>query len=391
MAAMTATPSRALTVAVLGTTQTLSWASSYYLPAILAAPIAAEFGLPRAAIFGVFSGALLLTAVLGPWAGRRIDERGGRDVLAASNLVFAAGLLLMGLAPGPLVFCAAWAIVGVAMAMGLYDAAFATLAGLYGKDARASITGITLIAGFASTVGWPATALMDAAWGWRGACLGWAALHLALGLPLNRLLIPRAPPPPKAGAPGAGEDAGAAPRFRDMALLAFVLATAGFSASALGAHLPGVLQAAGATATAAVAAGALLGPAQVGARILEFGLLRKISPLVSARIAAAAHPMAVVVLVAGGAPMAAVFVLIHGAGNGMLTITRGTLPLALFGPVGYGRRQGLITAPARAAQALAPFFFGLLVDEAGAQALWLTAALGAAAVAALFALRVRGA
>ncbi|WP_206035616.1 MFS transporter [Roseomonas sp. HF4] len=388
---MTAAPSRALTVAVLGTTQTLSWASSYYLPAILAAPIAAEFGLSRAAIFGVFSGALLLTAVLGPWAGRRIDERGGRDVLAASNLVFAAGLLLMGLAPGPLVFCAAWAIVGVAMAMGLYDAAFATLAGLYGRDARSSITGITLIAGFASTVGWPATALMDAEWGWRGACVGWSALHLGLGLPLNRLLIPRAPPPAKAAAATGSEDSAAAPRLRDMALLAFVLATAGFSASALGAHLPGVLQAAGATATAAVAAGALLGPAQVGARILEFGLLRKVSPLVSARIAAAAHPIAVVALVAGGAPMAAVFVLIHGAGNGMLTITRGTLPLALFGPEGYGRRQGLITAPARAAQALAPFFFGLLVDEAGAQALWLTAALGAAAVAALFALRLRGA
>ena len=196
------------------------------------------------------------------------------------------------------------------------------------------------------------------------------------------------PPPEKAAAAAAAGDAGA-PRMLDMVLLAFVLATAGFSASALGAHLPGLLQAAGATAAVAVAAGALLGPAQVGARILEFTFLRKISPLVSARIAAAAHPVAVAVLLAGGAPMAAVFVLIHGAGNGMLTITRGTLPLALFGPVGYGRRQGLITAPARAAQAFAPFFFGLLVDAHGAQSLWLTAGLGAAAVAALFVLRLR--
>lgn len=386
---MTASANRALTVAVLGTTQTLSWGSSYYLPAILATPIAAEFGLSRAAIFGVFSGALLLTAVLGPAAGRAIDSRGGRDVLAVSNVVFAIGLLMMGLAPGPLVFGLAWALMGVGMAMGLYDAAFATLAGLYGKEARASITGITLIAGFASTVGWPATALMEAEWGWRGACFGWAALHLLLGLPLNRLLIPRVPPPEKAVASSATAPEGKAPRLRDMALLAFVLATAGFSASALGAHLPGLLQAAGATAAAAVAAGALLGPAQVGARILEFGFLRKVSPLVSARIAASLHPLAVGVLLAGGAPMAAAFVLIHGAGNGMLTITRGTLPLALFGPVGYGRRQGLITAPARAAQALAPYGFGLMVDAQGAQALWLTAALGAAAVAALFVLRTR--
>ena len=385
---MSITSNRAMTVAVLGTTQTLSWGSSYYLPAILATPIAAEFGLSRATIFGIFSLALLLTAVLGPAAGRAIDRRGGRDVLAVSNIVFAIGLVLMGLAPGPLMFCLAWAVVGVAMAMGLYDAAFATLAGLYGKDARNSITGITLIAGFASTVGWPTSALMEAEWGWRGACLGWAALQIMVGLPLNRLLIPSVPPPEKA-AGAAATGAGPQPRFVDMAMLAFVLATAGFSASALGAHLPGLLQAAGATAAAAVAAGALLGPAQVGARILEFGLLRNVNPMTSAKIAAAAHPLAVAVLLTGGAPMAAVFVLIHGAGNGMLTIVRGTLPLALFGPVGYGHRQGLITAPARASQAFAPYFFGLLVDAYGTGSLLLTAALGLAAVAALFLLKAR--
>ncbi len=381
-------PSRALTVAVLGTTQTLSWGSSYYLPAILATPIAAEFGVSRATIFGIFSIALLLTAVLGPAAGRAIDQRGGRDVLAVSNLVLAAGLAMMGLAPGLVVFCLAWAVLGVGMAMGLYDAAFATLAGLYGKEARNSITGITLIAGFASTVGWPASALMEAEWGWRGACLGWAALQILVGLPLNRLLLPPVPPPEKSAA-GTAQESGPAPRTADMALLAFVLAAAGFSASALGAHLPGLLQAAGTTAAAAVAAGALLGPAQVGARILEFGFLRRVDPLVSARIAVVAHPVAVLVLFAGGAPMAAVFVLIHGAGNGMLTITRGTLPLALFGPVGYGRRQGIITAPARATQAFAPYFFGLLVDAYGTGSLVLTAGLGLAALAALYLLKAK--
>lgn len=381
-------PSRALTVAVLGTTQTLSWGSSYYLPAILATPIAEEFGVSRATIFGIFSIALLLTAVLGPAAGRAIDQRGGRDVLALSNIVFAVGLAMMGLAPGLIVFCLAWAVLGVAMAMGLYDAAFATLAGLYGREARNSITGITLIAGFASTVGWPTSALMEAEWGWRGACLGWAVLQIVLGLPLNRLLLPPVPPPEKAASRAATET-GPEPRFADMALLAFVLATAGFSASALGAHLPGLLESAGATAAAAVAAGALLGPAQVGARILEFGFLRNVNAMVSARIAVVAHPVAVAVLFAGGAPMAAVFVLIHGAGNGMLTITRGTLPLALFGPVGYGRRQGLITAPARASQAFAPYFFGLLVDAYGTGSLLLTAGLGLAALFALFLLKVR--
>lgn len=380
--------SRTAVVSILGTTQTLSWASSYYLPAILAAPIAAEFGIPRAAVFGIFSGALLLTAFLGPAAGRAIDARGGRDVLALSNLVFAAGLVLMALSHGLVPLCIAWALLGVAMAMGLYDAAFATLAGLYGKDARNSITGITLIAGFASTVGWPATALMEAEFGWRIACLGWCAAHLLLALPLN-LMLPKAPPPePKADIVLEAESTGdRAARRRATILLSFVLATAGFAASALGAHLPGLLQAAGASAAAAIAAAALLGPAQVGARILEFSVLRKMHPLAAARFAAALHPIGVVVLFAVGAPAAAAFVLLHGAGNGMLTIARGTLPLALFGPVGYGHRQGLITAPARAAQALAPFLFGLMVERVGADALWLTAALGVFALVALLALR----
>jgi len=377
-----------LVVAILGVTQTLSWGSSYYLPAILASPIAAEFGLSRATVFGLFSGALLLTAFLGPAAGRAIDRRGGRDVLAVSNLVFIAGLLVMAFAPGPLALALAWAILGVAMAMGLYDAAFATLAGLYGKDARNSITGITLIAGFASTVGWPLTALMEAEFGWRGACIGWALIHLVLALPLN-LVLPRTPPsaPRAASTPAAAAPADSAAQRRAMILLAFMLAATGFTSSAIGAHLPGLLQAAGVTAAGAIAASALLGPAQVGARILEFGLLRKIHPLASARIASAAHPVAVAVLLAFGAPGAVAFVLLHGGGNGLVTIARGTLPLALFGPAGYGHRQGVITAPARATQALAPFGFGLLMDWAGVGALWLTAALGVLALISLLMLK----
>lgn len=378
---------RALVVAILGATQTLSWGSSYYLPAILAAPIAAELGLSRAAVFAMFSGSLLLTAFLGPAAGRAIDRRGGRDVLALSNLVFIAGLLLMAFANGPVLLAAAWAILGVAMAMGLYDAAFATLAGLYGKEARNAITGITLIAGFASTVGWPTSALLEAEFGWRGACVGWALLHLLVALPLN-LLLPRTPPPaPKAAATHAEAPPDTAAQRRAMILLAFMLAATGFTSSAIGAHLPGLLQAAGVTVAGAIAASALLGPAQVGARILEFGLLRKIHPMASARIAAAAHPVAVAVLLAFGAPAAAAFVLLHGGGNGLVTIARGTLPLALFGPAGYGHRQGIITAPARASSALAPFGFGLLMDWAGVGALWLTAVLGVLALASLLLLK----
>jgi MFS family permease len=386
---VSAKASKARVVTVLGTTQTLAWGSSYYLPAILAAPIAEDLGLSRALVIGVCSGSLLLTALLGPAAGRAIDQRGGRDVLALSNVIFALGLFLMAFAHGLPMLALSWFIIGIAMAMGLYDAAFAALAGLYGKDARSSIVGITLFAGFASTVGWPLTALMEVEWGWRGACLGWAALHFLFCLPLNRFLIPQAPPPPpKVAAPPLSAEE-SRERKRDMILLAFVLASASFSSTALGAHLPGLLQSAGTTLAAAIAAGALMGPAQVAARVVEFTMMRKMNPLFSARIAAGAHPVAVALLLMLGAPFAALFVIIHGAGNGLLTITRGTLPLALFGPVGYGQRQGFITAPARASQAFAPLLFGLLLDDYGAASLWLTALLGVAAVAALFMMRVR--
>src|SRR3984893_16264211 len=152
-----------LTVVVIGTTQTLAWASSYYLPAILAAPIAAELGVPKALFFGCFSASLLLQAALGPMIGRAIDRHGGRGVLAWSNLVLAGGLVWLALAAGPAGLAGAWALLGIGMALGLYDSAFATLTALYGREARAPITGITLLAGFASTVGWPLSALLDPA------------------------------------------------------------------------------------------------------------------------------------------------------------------------------------------------------------------------------------
>jgi len=374
-------------VLALGSSQTLSWACSYYLPAILAAPMARELGVSASFVFGAFSAALVLSALLGPAVGRMIDRRGGRDMLAASNLVIAAGLVALALAPGPVVMGLGWLVLGVGMAMGLYDAAFATLAGLYGRAARGPITGITLIAGFASTVGWPLSALMEEAFGWRGACLAWAALQLAVALPLNRLLVPPAPPPGKP-APAEGQ-ALPAPRFA-MPLLAFVFAATWCVTGAMAAHLPTLLQAAGASAAGAVAAAALVGPAQVAARLLEFGLLQRFHPVVSARLATLGHPLGAVALVLAGGIAAPVFAVLHGMGNGILTIVKGTLPLAVFGPVGYGARQGLLSAPARFMQALSPFGFGLLLEHASiGAALALTSALTLSAFVALSLLRMQ--
>lgn len=371
-------------VLALGATQTLAWASTYYLLAVLAAPMARDLGLAPWEVFSVFSGALLLTAVLGAPVGRAIDRRGGRPVLLVSVFVLAGGLVLLALAQGFWTLCLAWAVLGLGMAMGLYDAAFAALAGLYGNAARNPITGITLIAGFASTLGWPLSTLMLAEWGWRGACWGWVAILLAVALPLV-LSLPRAGPPPrKEEAPHAPPPGGAR---RAGLLLAFAFGVTGFVSTALSQHLPAILIAAGAAPAAAIAAAALMGPAQVGARVLEFGLLRRVHPLLAARGAQLAHPLGALALVVAGAPAAAVFAVLHGAGNGLLTIARGTLPLAVFGPAGYGARQGLIIAPARVSAALAPALFGLMLEAQGAAALWLTSLLSLLAFAALVLLR----
>ena len=374
---------RHATVLKLGTAQTLAWAGSYYVPAILAGPMARDLGVATPTIFLAFSMALLLTALLGPAVGRAIDRRGGRGVLAAANGVFALGLGLLAAAQGPVLLFTAWAVIGLGMAMGLYDAAFATLARLLGREARGAITGITLLAGFASTLGWPLTAAMEAAWGWRGACLGWAAIHLALCIPLNLSL-------PRGGGPQADlpTPAAAGAATRATWLLAFVIAAGGFSGAALSAHLPTLLSQAGATPTAAIAAAALMGPAQVCARLLDATLLRRAHPLLSARLAQLCHPLGVAALLALGPIAAPLFTLLHGAGNGILTIVRGTLPLAVFGPAGYGARQGLIVAPSRFVAALAPAGFGYVVERFGTGSLWLTAALSLAALAALMALRV---
>jgi MFS family permease len=380
--------SKALVVTLLGTTQTLAWAGSYYIPAILAPGMAEALGVNPSTVFVAFSCALLLTAFLGPRVGRAIDLHGGRQVLMASNLVLAAGLGLLAAAQGPVLLFAAFGVIGIGMAMGLYDAGFATLARIYGKDARGAITGITLIAGFASTVGWPLTALMQAEWGWRGACAGWALIQLLLALPLNALL-PRGTVQAPATAPGAPPDAETVRQTRRAAwLMAFIFMSGGFAAAALAAHLPGLLVAAGATPAAAIAAGALMGPAQVAARVFEFTLLRRAHPLLSAKIAQVTHPIGAGILLVFGGPMAAVFVVLHGAGNGIQTIVRGTLPLAIFGPAGYGARQGLVVAPARFMGALAPALFGFVVEGYGAHALWLTTGLSLMAFMALFFLRV---
>jgi predicted MFS family arabinose efflux permease len=243
------------------------------------------------------------------------------------------------------------------------------------------MTGITLLAGFASTVGWPVSAWMMAHYGWRETCLAWAVMHVCLGLPLNYFLLPRAQ------SAGGMESARKPyiPMDRNMWLLAASFALAWTVTGAMATHLPRLLEAGGATTGQAIAAGMLIGPAQVAARIFEALVLGRAHPLLSARLAMITHPLGagLVGIFGGGGVLAYAFVALHGFGNGILTIARGSVPLAIYGPTNYGYRLGLLGAPARIAQAIAPVLFGLLVDWWGFGALLVSSGFSLTALAAL--------
>jgi len=381
---MTTRPHPTVVIIGLGLAQTLAWGSTYYLPAILAEPMAQELGVLSGVAFAAFSVALIVSAIPGPGVGKKIDQIGGRSLLTLSSPIFAFGLVVLGLAGNVETMFAGWTILGVGMAMGLYEAAFATLTGIYGRQARRAITGITLLAGLASTICWPVSALIENEFGWRATCFFWAALHVTLGLGLNRFLVPVNPTPRTVSQ--SAESGTATPLSKSMLLLSFVFSVTWFLSTAMAAHLPNLLQQSGATQGAAIAAAALIGPAQVLGRLLEFGILQRFHPLLAARLAMLGHPIGAVAILSLGAPTAYIFAVLHGAGNGILTIAKGTLPLAIFGPDGYGHRQGVLMVPARFMQAAAPLLFALLLDRFEAHALLVSTALGLAGLLALMTL-----
>jgi MFS family permease len=362
---------RLVVILVLGTTQTLAWASSFYLPAILGDRIAEDLGMSSTWFFAAFSAALVVSALVGPRVGRTVDAIGGREVLAVSNVVLAAGLAVLAFAHSQVMLWLAWMVLGVGMGIGLYDTAFAALGRIYGSEARSAITGITLLAGFASTVGWPLTAWGVSELGWRETCLAWAATHIILGLPLNLLL-------PKALRVATASDTSKPhiPLDRPMIVLGLAFAASWTVVTAMAVHLPRLLEVAGASSIQAVAAGTLIGPSQVGARLFEASFMKRFHPMVSARLSVVLHPIGAAVLGMFGAAVASVpFTILHGAGGGILTIARGTVPLAIFGSENYGYRLGVLGVPTRIATAAAPLLFGILIDKFGAGVLVFSSAL----------------
>ncbi len=376
------------TVFAIGAAQTLGWGSTYYLPAVLADSIAKDIGVSTSTVFGAFSLSLVVAAILGPFAGRQIDRLGGRLILMSSSVAFAVALVVLSVSSGPVTLFGAWIVIGVGMSIGLYEAAFSTLARLYRSGARSAITVVTLMAGFASTACWPISAHLDAEIGWRNVCLFWAILHVTVGLPLywslKDALQPEQQRQHEIKQTWQESDHVDRPApASSMVLLAILFASTWFIATGMAAHLPRLLVELGATPSASMLAAALLGPAQVAGRLLEYFFLSRHHPLLSARLASLAHPVAAAALLLIGAPAAFAFAALHGFGVGILTIATGTLPLVMFGAHGYGLRQGLLMAPARCAQASAPFAFALLIDAWGVMSLIATLLLALLGLAAL--------
>jgi len=355
-------------IAALGIAQILSWGASYYLPAILARPIAADMGWPLAWVVGGLSLGLLVAGLAAIRVGRAIERHGGRPVLAASAVLIATGLVLLAAAPNLAVYFLAWAVIGIGMAAGLYDAAFSALGRTFGADARLAITHLTLWGGFASTVCWPLSALLVEGLGWRGAALAYAAIMLLVVLPLHLLGLPREERRDGAGATAAGAgtqgETPAARRPLVFALLAAMMTAGGTIMAIWSVHAIAILQAGGLSLIAAVRLGALVGPAQVGGRVAEMLSGGRHHPLWTLAVSVA--------LVAGGLtalwaefPIPAIALIAYGAGNGIWSIARGTVPLALFGSAGYAVQMGRLATPSLIAQAAAPPLGAFLLEWAG--------------------------
>ena len=363
---------RRVVITALGVSQILAWGTSFYFPAVFAEPIVRETGWSLGAVVGGTSLGLLVAGLISPQVGRLIGRHGGRPVLLASSLFFAAGLTGVGLAPVLPVYLLAWVLIGAGMGTGLYDAVFAALGRIYGSEARAPITNLTLFGGFASTVCWPLSAFMIEHAGWRGACLIYAGLHLLLSLPLQMAVVRPALASGEA-APGAADASTQSepPRIAHesliFALLALVLSLAAGIGAIVVVHLLIFLQARGVDFTLAVSLGTLFGPAQVGARVVERLFGARYHPIWT-MIGACALMALGLALLWGGFPLLILTIVIYGAGYGVSWIGRGTLPLALFGSVRFPQLMGRLAFPSLIVQALAPSAGALLIEAAGVDA-----------------------
>jgi MFS family permease len=391
---MFADPWRA--VSVLGVTQIIAWGTIFYSPVLTAPLIVTETGWSLSFVMGGFSLGLLVAGLVSPFVGRSIDRHGGHAVMAIGALVSALGLLMLAHAHSKPIYLAVWVVLGAGLGASLYDPAFASLGRIFGAEARRPITLLTLAGGFASTAGWPTTHILLGAVGWRGTYIVYAALMATVCAPLYAFALPRS----RAATGPAPSGAAARPSAALLPArgLPFVLVTAAFTAyafvpSALSAHLLAIFGRAGIDSATVVFIGTLFGPAQVIARVTELAFGRNVHPLLVARAAVALLVLAFALLALFGisTPLAAAFALMFGAANGLITITRGALPLSLFGSDGYGRLIGRISGFWLVMQSAAPLVMAFIAERASdSKALVFAACFALVALACFAAIRRPG-
>jgi MFS family permease len=355
-------------VLVLGVTEILAWGTIFYPPVLTVPLIAQERGWSMSFAMGGFSLALLTAGLVSPRVGMLIDRHGGHRVMSIGSLLAALGLALIVYADHPAAYLAVWMLLGVATAATLYDPAFATLGRIFGIAARRPITALTLAGGFASTVSWPVTHLLLNAVGWRGTYLVYAAVLALVAAPLHAFALPRTRTDAAARSdqPAQAPITVLPPTGWPFLLVAAAFAAYAFVPSGLSAHLLAIFARAGIDAATVVAIGALFGPAQVAARICELMVARRIHPLFVARFAVAMLLAAFALLALFGLSVAtaAAFAVMFGMANGLLTIARGAVPLALFGAAGYGHLMGRIGGPYLVMQAIAPLVLAFVAERA---------------------------
>jgi hypothetical protein len=366
VAARAAEQSPAKVVLAVGVAQIFGWGSSYYLLGALAKPIAGETGWPLVLVLSGLSLALLIAGAISPQMGRTVARRGGKVVLAASTLLLAFGLGVVASSRSPISYLLGWSVMGLGMGLGLYDAAFAALGSHFGPASRKLITAMTLIAGFSSTLTWPLSLLLLDAVGWRGACLAYAALEIAVCLPLYLLFLPigAANVHPSAGASGARSLL--SPRS-DFYILGVILTLLSSVTAILSVNLISIIVALGVASGAAVGLATLLGPAQIFARLVEMVLGQRYHPTITLALATGCLAIGIVLL-RGGQTAIILGVLIYGGGVGVSWVARGTVPMAIFGPETYAVQMGRLARPALIAQAVAPTFGAFLMQQWGVEA-----------------------
>jgi MFS family permease len=375
-AARGATDPMVIAVVSLGLTQIIAWGTTLYAPGVLGGPIARDMGWSQTLVFGGLTAGLLVSSVISAAAGRAIDTHGGRIVMSVGSILVAIGLCAVALATSPATYLAAWALLGLAMRLTLYDAAFAALVQVTPSRGRRAISYLTLFGGVASTVFWPIGFWLEARYGWRATLLVFAVINLLVCLPLHWFGLARREPALDAATAAANASSDSDPvltgRTRTLAMVLFgiVMAASAFCYGALASHLITVIGLSGVSVATAVWLASLKGVAQTLARLGDLVFGKNLHPLTLGRLTLAFLPVsfAVLLFVGAGFPTALAFTLLFGIANGLTTIVRGAVPLALFGAKGYGAVLGILATPYLVLNAVAPMAFAWMTDIWGARA-----------------------